>query len=106
VAADGTVGVSYYDERNYGGDAGGGPLVTDVWLSHCHAATDCTDTTSWSETHVAGPFDQKQAAEAGGLFLGDYAGLVASGNDFFPYYALAIDRTTNPSDIYFAGVGP
>lgn len=106
VAADGTVGVSYYDERNYGGDAGGGPLTTDVWLSHCHTGTDCTDTSNWSETHVAGPFDQKQAAEAGGLFLGDYAGLVASGSAFYPYYALAIDRATNPSDIYFAKVGP
>ena len=106
VAADGTVGVSYYDERNYGGDAGGGPLTTDVWLSHCHTATDCTDTANWSETHVAGPFDQKQAADAGGLFLGDYAGLVASGSAFYPYYALAIDRATNPSDIYFAKVGP
>ena len=106
VAADGTVGVSYYDERDYGGDAGGGPLTTDVWLSHCHADADCTDTSNWSETHVAGPFDQKQAAEAGGLFLGDYAGLVAADADFYPYYALAIDRATNPSDIYFAKVGP
>ena len=106
VAADGTVGVAYYDERNYAGDAGGGPLTTDVWLSHCHAVTGCASTSNWSETHVAGPFDQKQAAEAGGLFLGDYAGLVASGNNFFPYYALAIDRQTNPSDIYFARVGP
>jgi hypothetical protein len=106
VAADGTVGVGYYDERNYAGDAGGGPLTTDVWLSHCHAGSDCTDTSNWSETHVAGPFDQKQAAEAGGLFLGDYAGLAASGSAFYPYYALAIDRATNPSDVYFAKVGP
>ena len=81
-------------------------MTTDVWLSHCHTGTDCTDTSNWSETHVAGPFDQKQAADAGGLFLGDYAGLVASGSAFYPYYALAIDRATNPSDIYFATVGP
>ncbi|MEP6639817.1 MAG: sialidase family protein [Chloroflexota bacterium] len=106
VAADGTVGVGYYDERNYGGDAGGGPLTTDVWLSHCHLSTDCTTNGSWSETHVAGPFDQKQAADAGGLFLGDYAGLVASGNAFYPYYAIAGDRNVDPSDIYFARVGP
>jgi hypothetical protein len=106
VSADGTVGVGYYDERNYGGDTAGGPLTTDVWLSHCHVGTDCSSTGNWSEVHVAGPFDQKQAAEAGGLFLGDYAGLTASGNTFFPYYALAIDRDTNPSDIFFAKVGP
>lgn len=106
VAADGTIGVSYYDERNYAGDASNGPLTTDVWLSHCHATTACTATANWSETHVAGPFDQKQAPDAGGLFLGDYQGLVASGTTFYPYYALAIDRATNPSDIYFAGVGP
>jgi hypothetical protein len=106
VAVDGTVGVAYYDERSYAGDDAGGPLATDVWVSHCHANTDCASTSNWSETHVAGPFDQKQAAEAGGLFLGDYAGMAASGNDFFPYYGIAIDRDTNPSDIYFAGVGP
>jgi hypothetical protein len=106
VAADGTVGVGYYDERNYGGDEGGGPLWTDVWLSHCHPTADCTATSNWSETHVAGPFDQKQAPEAGGLFLGDYAGLAAAGTTFFPYYGVAIDRETNPSDIYFAKVGP
>jgi hypothetical protein len=106
VAADGTVGVAYYDERNYLGDDAGGPLLTDVWMSHCHATTDCTDTGNWSETHVAGPFDQKQAAEAGGLFLGDYEGMTTSGNTFYPYYAVAVDRATNPSDIDFAAVGP
>ena len=47
-----------------------------------------------------------QASDAGGLFLGDYAGLTAVDTDFFPYYALAIDRATNPSDVYFAQVGP
>lgn len=106
VAADGTVGVGYYDERGYGGDAGGGPLTTDVWMSHCHATTDCTQTANWSETHVAGPFDQNQAAEARGLFLGDYAGLATAGNAFYPYYAVAIDRATNPSDVVVARVAP
>jgi hypothetical protein len=105
AVADGTVGVGYYDERNYGGDTDPlGPLTTDLWMSHCHAA--CTSTANWSETHVAGPFDQNQAAVAGGLFLGDYAGLATSGNIFHPYYALAIDRATNPSDVFFANVGP
>lgn len=102
VASDGTVGVAYYDERNY---TGGPVLTTDVWLSHCHPTTDCTQTSNWSDTHVAGPFDQTQAAFAGGLFLGDYAGLASSGPNFYPYYAIA-GNSSDPSDIYFAKVGP
>jgi hypothetical protein len=102
VAGNGTLGVAYYDERNY---AGGAVLTTDVWLSHCHVTTACTDTSNWSETHVAGPFDQAQAPFAGGLFLGDYAGLAASANAFYPYYAIAGDAA-DPADVYFARVGP
>jgi len=102
VAEDGTIGVSYYDERNYDG---GPALTTDVWLSHCHPTTDCTNNANWSESHVAGPFDQTQAPFARGLFLGDYAGLAASGQTFYPYYAIA-GNSADPSDIYFAKVGP
>jgi hypothetical protein len=102
VAADGTVGVGYYDERSY---TGSGPIDTDLWVSHCHPTTDCTATANWSEAHVAGPFDQAQAPDAGGLFLGDYAGLAAAGTTFFPYYAIAGDAG-DPSDIWFAKVGP
>jgi hypothetical protein len=102
VAADGTVGVGYYDERNY---SGGPVITTDVWLSHCHATTNSTSNANWDETHVFGPFDQAQAPDAGGLFLGDYAGLAASGNAFYPYYALA-GNSADPADVWFARVGP
>jgi len=102
VAADGTVGVGYYDERFY---TGSGPILTDVWFSHCHATTDCTQTGNWAETHVAGSFDQSQAPFSRGLFLGDYAGLGVDGNDFLPYYAIA-GTASDPSDVFFARVGP
>jgi hypothetical protein len=32
--------------------------------------------------------------------------MTTSGNTFYPYYAVAVDRATNPSDIDFAAVGP
>src|SRR5215213_10257248 len=74
VAADGTVGITYYDFRNNTPAPG---LPTDYWFVHCHATTqDCTNPSSWaSETHVAGPFDMETAPDANGLFVGDYEGL-------------------------------
>ena len=52
VAANGTVGVTYYDLRSNTAAPG---LPTDYWLVRC--AASCTNSTSWAETHVAGPFD-------------------------------------------------
>ena len=101
VAADGTVGVGYYDLRNNTSAPG---LTTDLWLAHCHSGA-CAGSGSWSETHVAGPFDHEQAAIAGGYFLGDYAGLGVDGTDFLPFYGVA-GNAANPSDIWFARVTP
>ena len=80
VAADGTVGVTYYDFRNNTSAPG---LTTDYWFVHCHGA--CTNPANWDETHVAGPFDEEQAAYARGYFVGDYEGLVTIGNVFGPF---------------------
>jgi hypothetical protein len=102
VASDGTVGVTYYDLRNNGPSAG---LTTDYWFVHCHGS--CTDAASWSETHVAGPFDLEQAAFAGGYFVGDYEGLVTIGNSFGPFFGQAVSRAAgNPSDVYYTTLSP
>ena len=65
VRPDGTIGVLYYDMRNDTADPA--TLLVDAWL------TTSNDGVTWSERHVAGPFDFNQAPTAeGGLFIGDY----------------------------------
>jgi hypothetical protein len=100
VAADGTIGVTYYDFRNNTSAAG---LTTDYWFVHCHAATqDCANAANWSaDTHVAGPFDMETAPDAGGYFVGDYEGLARAGNSFVAFFARANDgNLTNRTDIF------
>jgi hypothetical protein len=100
VAANGTVGVSYYDLRD---DTSAPGLPTNYWLVRCSA--NCASSGSWAnETHVGGPFDLEQAADARGYFVGDYEGLTTNGNVFQPFFGMAVDRATNPSDAFFATV--
>jgi hypothetical protein len=102
VASDGTVGVTYYDLR---GNTTAPGLPTDYWFIHCHAS--CTSPGSWSENHVAGPFDLEQAAFAGGYFLGDYEGMVTNGTTFEPFFDQAVSLAAgNPSDVYFTTISP
>jgi hypothetical protein len=100
VAANGTVGVTYYDLRSNTSAPG---LSTNYWLVRCSA--NCGSSSSWTnETHVGGPFDLEQAAFARGYFVGDYEGMTTNGNVFQPFFGMAIDRATNPSDAFFATV--
>jgi hypothetical protein len=78
VAADGTIGVSYYDFRFNDANPG---LPTDYWLVHCHpsAATPATDPGNWgSEARLtATSFDIEGApTPSGGYFIGDYEGTI------------------------------
>jgi hypothetical protein len=99
VAANGAVAVTYYDLRNNTSAPG---LPTDYWMVRC--LSSCTDSSRWSETHVAGPFDEEQAPFARGYFLGDYEGMVALGNTFGAFFMQAVTRAGNPTDAYFATV--
>jgi hypothetical protein len=101
VASDGTVGVTYYDIRNNTTAAG---LPTDEWFVHCNAS--CTNTSSWTETHVAGPSDLEQAPFAGGYFFGDYQGLVANGTTFGSIFDQSTGTVSNPTDVYYAPITP
>src|SRR6266540_2914569 len=106
VAADGTVGVTYYDFRNNTSAPG---LPTDYWFVHCHAATqDCTNPDNWSpDTHVAGPFDMETAPDARGYFVGDYEGLARAGNSFVAFFAMANDgNLANRTDIFESTLNP
>jgi hypothetical protein len=99
VAANGQVGVTYYDLRSNTPAPG---LPTNVWIVRC--TSTCTNSSSWAEAKVAGPFDEEQAPDAAGYFLGDYEGMLTLGNAFAPFFVQAIDRTSNPSDAFFARV--
>jgi hypothetical protein len=100
VAADGTVGVSYYDFRSNTADPT--TLWTDDWFAHSHDGGQ-----TWSETHVAGPFDMRSAPNARGFFLGDYAGLTSIGTQFVACFAVAnTGDVLNPTDIVVSRIGP
>jgi hypothetical protein len=123
VAADGSVGVMYYDHRN-DGPATDPPRTTDLWLSYSRDGGN-----TWSETLMAGPFDQTTAPTGASLqpvypagipgrvaggSLGDYESLIAVPGGFGAAFALAKPVgstpnadgffTPNPTDIYFAKV--
>jgi hypothetical protein len=93
VGPDGTIGVLYYDMRNDTADAA--TLLVDIWF------TTSTDGTTWSEAHVAGPFDFNAAPTAeGGLFVGDYQGLSSANGRFAALFAQTNSDPTNRSDIF------
>jgi hypothetical protein len=102
VAADGTVGVSYYDFRNNDMLSG---TPTDYFLATCAPGSDCTDDASWSETHLGGSFNMQNAPFAGGLFLGDYQGLRALGAGFGAVFGQT-DATEGTSTVYFVRATP
>jgi hypothetical protein len=81
VDADGTVGLSYYDLRN---DSASAPLLADVWLARSRDRG-----ASWTETRLSETFDLGFAPNAGGLFLGDYTGLLSHEGSFLPFFARA-----------------
>jgi hypothetical protein len=109
VAADGTIGVTYYDFRN---NTGGATLPTDYWAIHCHptTATACTNAANWGDeirlTDTS--FDMLRAPLAtgseGGFFTGDYEGLASAGNDFTAFFSQP--HGTDPSSTFFRRLGP
>jgi hypothetical protein len=99
VNSSGVVGVTYYDFRN--DVAGDGRLTTDHWIAHSHNGG-----ATWTEDHLAGPFDMHQAPYASGYFVGDYQGLDAQAGTFRPLFALAspgsptVFPNPNPTDVF------
>jgi hypothetical protein len=92
VAADGTLGVSYFDFRfNDQGVA----LWTDRWLLRCRPATTsppCAPPARLETRLTASSFDMRRAhlvTQVGppGFYLGDYQGLTSAGSDFLAVFA-------------------
>lgn len=109
VAADGTVGLFYYDLEKA---TTAQPGLTDAFIVHCHSTTsDCASRASWSaggETRLTttGSFDYTTAPKAGGLFLGDYVGLTSSGSAFKPLFGMSQPiATRGRSDIFANSAG-
>ena len=106
VAADGAIGVSYYDFRF--NDANHG-LPTDYWLVHCHpsATAPATVPGNWgSEVRLTETsFDIETArTPVGEIWVGDYEGLATVGNDFLSAWSQSHD--TDKGSIFFRRVGP
>jgi hypothetical protein len=96
VDRDGTIGITWYDNRR----PGPGPH-TDVWFAHSHDIG-----ATWTETHLAGPFDLNTACcGADNPPLGAYEGLVAIPDGFAAAFIMAKPKaTTGPSDVFFARI--
>jgi hypothetical protein len=92
VTEEGTLVLTYYDDRN--NVLGDGIATTDVWLRHSH-----TGGATWEpEQHLHGPFNHYTAPISffapdvpRGLFLGDYMGLeTIDGNDVINFFSSTI----------------
>ena len=92
VTGDGTVVLTYYDDRNNVPDDG--IATTDVWLRHSHDGGR-----TWEpEQHLSGPFDHYLAPisffapdDPRGLFLGDYMGLeTITGDDVINFFTSTV----------------
>lgn len=97
-AADGALGLSYYDFRNR--PMGAAPLTTDAWLATCTAG--CGADTGWHESHLGGPFDAARAPDSGGPFLGDYQGLAGAGPGRFRAFFVEADpgSADDPTNVF------
>ncbi|HEX6137028.1 MAG TPA: hypothetical protein VF059_05190 [Casimicrobiaceae bacterium] len=92
VRPDGVIAVLYYDMRNDTGDPA--TLLVDAWLA------TSKDGTTWTERHVAGPFDFNFAPMTdGGLFVGDYQGLASAGGEFAAMLARTNADPVNRTDV-------
>jgi hypothetical protein len=106
VAADGTIGVTYYDFRNNDEEP---ELLTDYFAVHCHptSSTACTNPNKWGDEVQLSDvsFDMREAPlTSTGFFTCDYEGLANAGNDFAPFFSQTHD--SDPSSVFFRRVGP
>lgn len=95
VAADGTLGLLFYDFRN---DVKGDAEVTaDVWLARSRGGHH------WVETHLAGPFDARSIPGGNDDDIGSYQGIAGTAEGFVTAFTAARPlATAGPTDIFFA----
>ena len=100
VAANGRdVAITYYDFRFNGEEPG---ALTDYWAVTCRPRRhfSCARPGHWKkEIRLTNEsFDLLEAPVAGGLFLGDYAGLSAAHDRFIAVFGMA--SLTDPANIF------
>jgi hypothetical protein len=102
VTPNGTVVLTYYDDRN--NVLGDGVATTDIWLRHSHDGGQ-----TWEpEQHLYGPFDFYKApvsffapGDPRGVFLGDYQGLEATtGASAVSFFAVPTGGQKNSADVH------
>ena len=92
VRADGTVGLMHFDLRSNTADRN--TLLADLWL------LTSRDGSTWRETALERGFDLRRApVAAGGLFLGDYHGLVSARGQFIGVAAVAGTQDSNRTEV-------
>jgi BNR repeat-like domain len=100
AAGDGTLGVTWYDDRR---DPGGSAAwAFDVWFAFSRDGGR-----SWRRSHLAGPFDMNraQAVEGSGRRIGDYQTLAGLPHGFAAAFVQAPPQAKiGASDIFFADV--
>jgi hypothetical protein len=100
AAGDGTLGVTWYDDRR---DPGGSAVWKfDVWFAFSRDGGR-----SWHPSHLAGPFDINRAQDTGGgaLRIGDYQSLAGLPHGFAAAFTQAPPQAKiGASDIFFADV--
>jgi hypothetical protein len=105
VAADGTIGVTYYDFRF--NDANPGTL-TDYWFVSMRPTPQqsATDPSNWKDEVrlTDSSFDLQAAAIFDGEFVGDSDGLATVGKDFVAVWSMPAG--TDQGNIYFRRVSP
>jgi hypothetical protein len=100
AAGDGTLGVTWYDDRR---DPGGSAAWEfDVWFAFSRDGGR-----SWRRSHLAGPFDMNraQAVEGSGRRIGDYQSLAGLPHGFVAAFTQAPPQAKiGASDVFFADV--
>jgi hypothetical protein len=100
AAGDGTLGITWYDDRR---DPGGSAAWEfDVWF-----ASSRDGGRSWRRRHLAGPFDvnRAQAVEGVARRIGDYQSLAGLPHGFAAAFVQAPPRAKiGASDVFFAHV--
>jgi BNR repeat-like domain len=99
VAGNGTVGVSWYDFRDY--HAGSAAVLTDLRFGQ---SADAGET--WTTARLDGPFDLRSAPRSdAGAFIGDYEALVGLPHGFGALYVLGRPRSGSfPTAVFYVTV--
>jgi hypothetical protein len=107
VAADGTIGVTYYDFRFNSSNPG---LPTDYWLVQCRPSSTvaASNPACWgSEVRLTNSSFNMEAVSSlifGEFFVGDYLGLATAGDDFISTFTQVDNQ--NVTSIFARRVGP